>query len=106
MIPGKQKAGKLLAAIKAQALIASEQGFVAQRRNIIFAEQVFVRALPCSCDDRIDTDDALQSADSINTAVNPVEGFSKGVANLVKRDQPDCVFISYPLKWHTGYICT
>jgi len=77
VIPGKQKARKLLTAIQTQALITPEQGFVTQWWSVVFGKQVFVGMLPCCGDDGIDADNALVATDGVDAAVDMVEGFSE-----------------------------
>ena len=53
----------------------------------------------------IDTDNTLTAANGIDAAMDFVKPFSQGVGDLVKRDQLDCVLVTDPLQWHSGYIC-
>lgn len=54
--------------------------------------------------DGVDTDHALATADGVDSAMNLEQCFSKGVADLVKRNQPDGFLISDPLERHSGYV--
>ena len=66
---------------------------------------MFVGVLAKRGDNCIHTDYALMATDGIDTAMDVVKCFSERVGDLVKRDQPDCVLVSDPFQWHTGYIC-
>ena len=67
---------------------------------------MFVGVLPQRCNNGIDADLALKSADGIDAAMDLVEYLSERVRDLVKRDELDCILVPDPLKGHAGYICT
>ena len=78
--------GELFTAIKTQVLISPEQGFVAQRRDVVFCKQVFVRVLAEGRDNGVNADDTLATADGVDAAVDLIKCFSQGVTDLVKCD--------------------
>ena len=56
-------------------------------------------------DNGVDDDLALAATQCIDAAMDVIKRPSQGVTNLVKRYQLDCILVTKPFQWHTGYIC-
>jgi len=101
MITREVGVAELIAAVKAEMVVASEKGLITERRGVFGRGRGVFSMMMIRSDDRVDLDSTSLPGSGIHTTVERVEGGPAAIGHKAQVIELRCLLVAQPFQGHT-----